>query len=185
MLNGLLLRLDQKLYILGKRLRDLGPCLSPDQFPGRVENLLLQLGELLGLLFRRTLSLLLLLLLLLVGGRLVSLAEDLFEVSYLGKEHVRHRAARLSGRVDVIGEEVVRDKVVRFGLCQFQFNKVSQFVFLATLCGCAERNGLWFLIADRHDEAMILHAEIIPHGRFEFDFFNRRNLQVFRRENKF
>ena len=32
---------------------------------------------------------------------------------------------------------------------------------------------------------MILHAEIIPHGRFEFDFFNRRNLQVFRRKNQF
>ena len=103
---------------------------------------------------------------------------------HLGKKHVGHRAASLTTGVDVIGKEVIRDKLIGLGLRQFQFDQVSQLVFFATLRGLAERNRLWFLITDGHDEAVVLHTEVVPHGRFQFDFLDRRNLHVLRREDQ-
>ena len=52
------------------------------------------------------------LLLLLVGGRLVSLAEDLFEVSYLGKEHVPEGPPHLAFITMIFSPEIVVDELV-------------------------------------------------------------------------
>src|SRR5262245_25662355 len=71
----------RKLYLVrvaGEGLRQLLANLAANQLPGSIDNLLLQLGELLGVLSVLSLTLLLLTLLLLAARWLLPLSENLF-----------------------------------------------------------------------------------------------------------
>ena len=79
---------DELLDVVRERRCRCSTGLAADQFPRRVDDVLLVLSQLLSLLPGLTVLLLLLLLLLLTAGRLLTLPEDFFEVPDLGEVHV-------------------------------------------------------------------------------------------------
>ena len=100
------LRLGDELRIGGERRRGLRRDFSAFHVPSRVDDLLLQLRQFLGLLAVLALLPLLLLLLLATGWRF-TLTEDLLERPYLGKEQISLGPPQLAIRSDVFGPEVV------------------------------------------------------------------------------
>ena len=132
--------------------RRLRTRLAADQLPGRVDDVLLQLGELLSVLGVLALALLLLLLpfalLLLAAGRLLALAEDLFERPHFGEVHVAQRAAQLAVGIAIFGPPVIRQQLIRLGLQFFELQLLGQFVLLlrgSVLQGTTSTGG-WPLI---------------------------------------
>ena len=95
--------------------------LAADQLPGAVDDLLLQLGELLGLL---GVAALLLAWLFLARRGLLALAEDLLEVADLGEVHVARGPPRLAVGADVLGPEKVGHKLVGLGLERLEVDQV-------------------------------------------------------------
>ena len=97
LLDRRLLSLFQHLAVFGELFGRLGAGLSPHQLPGAVDDLLLKLGQLVGIA-----GVVLPAFLLLVLGRsarwLLTLAEDLLEVPDLGKEHVARGCAGAARR---------------------------------------------------------------------------------------
>ena len=104
--------------------------------------------------------------------------EDLFERTNFGEVQIAAGAARLAVRSVVVGIDVVRDQFVGFDLQVFEPLQRRQLVFLTAALVLSERDCDRVAARDRHDEAGLDQAEVIPRGGFDLHLFKRRNLDV-------
>ncbi len=123
LLDRAFLRLFQHLGVFGELRGRLARRLAPDEFPGAVDDLLLQFRQPVA-----SLGIALLALLLFVLGRaargLFALAEDLLERPDFGEEHVAGRPPRLAVRADILGPEKIGEKLVGRGLERLEVEHV-------------------------------------------------------------
>ena len=177
LLDRALLRLLQDHAVLGELRGGFGNSLAADQFPGPVDDFLLQFGQLVA-----RLSIALLTLLLFVLSRstgLLSLAVDLLERPDLGEEHVTRCPPRLTIGADVLRPEVVCEKLVRRGIERFEVNHLLGTQLPGLRRGASQDDLPGLAACHAVTQAMANQAEIV----FEFglellELFERRNLNV-------
>ena len=108
------------------------------------------------------------------------MAEDLFEGADLGEEHVAHRAPRLAVGTDVFGPEEPRKKLIGLSFEGLERQEVLELDAFFVGERFTQGDILIELAGDRIVDADTLQAEVIPGGSGQVDFFDRRDLDVFR-----
>ncbi len=107
--------------IIGKRLERLSALMFSNQFPGRIDDVFLNLDQLIGVAAS--------------GGRALSrlrrpFADNLFKETDLGKEHVARGAPDFALAIKVLGPEVISDQVALFRVKRFHIDESAERVGL-------------------------------------------------------
>ncbi len=179
---GVLLRIADHFHILGVRFAG---RLGALEFPGRVDDLFLQLGQA----CRRApllAALLLLLLLLLVRAfHPLALAKDFLERTDLGEIEIPLRAPSLAVRADVVRPHEPRKQFVFFRAARLQLQHVLESGRLLRWHVFAQLDQLRRLAAARNAEPERQHAKVIPRRAFERHFLQRGRPDVAARRSQF
>jgi hypothetical protein len=150
-------------------------CLLSLKFPRRVDDLLLEFRELLGLALP-LLPLLLLLLRLRIGR--LALAINLLERANLGEEHIARSAANLAIRPTSSAQEKIRTSWSACAPRSSSFSKCEKFVFTFAGVDSPRINVFRFLAADRISEAERLQPKVILRLRLIADLLQRRHTLI-------
>ena len=127
------LRFQHDLCVIGKAFWQIAQVALANQRPSSVDDLFLKLRKFLGLLCVWRAPLLLLLLIGLLPVLLLTLAEYLFEMPYLGEEHVTAGSAKRPLRTEILSPEMVSDQLIRFGLQRLEVQEVARGRFCTPL----------------------------------------------------
>ncbi len=175
LLDGRVLRFLEGPGVLGERGGRLRPGLASDQSPGPVDDLLLELGQLVGLLgvlarlpFRlgRPAR----------GG--LALAEDLLEVADLGEEHVARRAPGPIVGADVLGPEEEGDELVGLGAERLEVDQVLRLRLPDRGLGVAQDDLARLAARGGVADAVPDHAEVVLDLRLELQLLDRGDADV-------
>ncbi len=149
--------------------------MAPDQLPGRIHDLLLQLEQLPGQALLTFAGL---------PAHVFLLAENVFEVPHLGEKHVALRPPRFSLGTDILGPEVIGDQIPRFGAGVFNGEKGIQGMGFAARQGRIRQIDFAGFVAKGEGGADSSHPEVVPNGGFHRQLLQGGNLDIAFRENE-